>query len=150
MTASPASANPLLRRHQGPSRLAIGLAAVVPLLLFGAGTAPAYADEMNPPPPPPTDVSTYPPVLYPPPRGVMDGTSMYPPGLLLPVTPPEAIQGPHTPIVFGPPTPIIVDPNIVVDPNTPIMVIGPNGEPIPLEVLRGMLSEGSDLGPPPD
>jgi hypothetical protein len=136
MTTSPASANPLLRRHQGPSRLAIGLAAVVPLLLFGAGTAPTYADDMNPPPPPPTDVSTYPPVLYPPPRGVMDGTSMYPPGLLLPVTPPEAIQGPPTPIV--------------VDPNTPIMVIGPNGEPIRLDVLRGMLSEGSDLGPPPD
>ena len=41
MTTSPCTAEPLLRRHAGPARLAIVLGAVVPLLLFGAGAASA-------------------------------------------------------------------------------------------------------------
>jgi hypothetical protein len=39
MTTTPASVKPLLRRHPGPATLAIGLGALVPLLLFAAGTA---------------------------------------------------------------------------------------------------------------
>jgi hypothetical protein len=114
-------------------RVSFAVGAAVPLLLFGAGLGPAYADDMNPAPVPapgpyvPADPWQDPllspaaidSIVVPPPEG--------PAGVVIPRLPPDGY------VVIGPPTNMWVDPL----PLEPVPVLPPEAAIPPPEVSIG-------------
>ncbi|PXX07617.1 hypothetical protein C8E89_1102 [Mycolicibacterium moriokaense] len=122
------------RRH---ATLAVA-AAAVPLLLLGAPTAPAYADDMGPTPAPapnpypPVEISTYPPAFW-------NGNDS--------MAPAPYIAAPTAPLTPAEVQALLGGSGQVSNP--PPLLYGPGGVPMPPE-LQVQISEGSDFGPPPD